>query len=179
MSDLKRFLPHLGVVLGVAIAVYALFFSSSEEDLIRGKLDQLEEAIKVTPAETNLVVRAARVNGAFKEIFDPQVSYDVPELTNATEGGRSALAKLAASAPQLWREASVDLDPLAIEVDEAGMSAVASGDATLTATRQSGELDRDTRTVSIRFDKIDGEWLVVSLSVSAKQGSDEDMFDEE
>jgi len=172
VNDFKRWLPHLGVVVGVCIAVYALFFSSGDEDLIRGKLDSLEEAIAVTPNETNIVVRAARIKGAFAEILAKEVSYEIPELAGANRSsGRRALASLAANAPRLWNTASVDLGPLAIEVDDEGMSAVAFGEVTLTATRQSGQLERDNRTVSMRFDKIDGEWLIVSLSVSAKEGS--------
>jgi hypothetical protein len=161
----------MGVMLGVCIVVYALFFSSTDEDLIREKLEQLELAIKVSPAETNIVIRGARVKAAFVEIFVKEVSYQIPELRNASRSGRTALAGLAANAPRLWREATVDLDPLTITVDDSGINAVAFGDATLTATRHGGALERDSRTVSLRFDKIDGDWQVVSMSVSAKEGA--------
>jgi hypothetical protein len=169
--DFKRWLPHVGVAVGVFIALYALFFSTSDEDAIRAQLEALQTAVRVTPDDTNIVVRAARTKGAFAEIFIKEVSYEIPELAHATGGGRTELAMLAANAPQLWREARVDLGALAIDIDQAGMSAVAYGEAHLVATRQGGDLERDSRTVSLRFDKIDDDWRIVSLSASPKEGA--------
>jgi phosphoribosylformylglycinamidine synthase len=166
---MRRWLPWAGIVAGVAIATYGLFFSDSEEDEIRELLDDLEEAVAVREDEKNLLLRAARVKGDFAEIFDKDVHFEIPEMTE-TVSGRPALVELAAAAPQLWRTAVVDLDGLAIEVDQGKTSAVASGDATLVATRHSGELERDKRTVSLRIDKIEGDWRIVSLSVSPKGG---------
>ena len=164
---MKRWLPHIGIALGVAIAIYALFFGSSDEDLIRAQLERLEDAVAVSDGGGNLVVRAAHVKKEFAEIFVKEVTFEVPELTTE-ESGRRALVALGASAPRLFRTATVDLDDLSIDVDEPGLTALAQGSATLTATRHSGEPDRDQRTVSLRFDKIDGEWRCVSLSVSQR-----------
>jgi hypothetical protein len=166
---MKRWLPHIGIVLGIAIAVYALFFSSSDEDIIRDKLAQLEQAVRVSGGDTNVVIRAAKVRKEFSEIFETQVTIEIPELTSVTSG-RTELVQLAASTPQLYRTASVDLGGLSVDVDQAGTSAVAYGEAVLTGTAQSGELRRDERTVSLRFDKIEGDWLIVQLSVSAAGG---------
>jgi hypothetical protein len=168
---MKRWLPHIGIVLGVCIAVYALFFSDSEEDLIRGRLDLLEESIQVTPQDSNVVFRLARIKKQFAEIFNKQVSFEIPELTSLSQSRRE-LVNLAANAPRLYTTASVDLGGLTIDIDTSKTSAVAYGEATLTATRAGGGLERDTRTVSLRFDKIEGEWRVVSLSVSAKGGAE-------
>jgi hypothetical protein len=167
---MKRWLPHIGIVLGVMLAVYALFFGSSDEDLIREQLERLEDAIAVSEGGQNVVVRAAHIRKEFSEIFIKDVSFEVPDLTTE-ESGRRALVALAASAPQLFRSAHVDLDSLAIGVDGPGLTAVAQGNATLTGTRQSGEPERDQRQVSLRFDKIDGNWLCVSLSVGNRGGS--------
>jgi hypothetical protein len=173
---MKRWLPHIGIAIGVAIAIYALFYSSSDEDLIGEKLEQLEEAVAVRGTETNLVVRTARVRKQFSEIFIKQVTFRIPELSRI-QGGRTELAGLAARAPQLYATATVDLGGLDIAVDESGSSAAAHGEATLTATRHSGELQRDTRTVMLRFDKIDDDWRIVSVSVSAKTDT-ESVLDE-
>jgi hypothetical protein len=164
---MKKYLPHLGIVIGVAIAVYALFLSESDEDRIRALLEKLEDAVAVSPDDTNVVVRAARVKNLFGEIFDKEVGYQIPEL-DAVSRGRAELGAVASKAPELWRSASVDLDALVITVDNTGMSAVAVGPASLNATRQNGQLENDTRTVSMTFDKIEGEWRVVRLSVSAR-----------
>ena len=162
---MKRYLPHLGVVIGIAIAVYALFFSDSEEDRIRAKLDQLEDAARVSDANTNIVVRTARVKKEFAEVFDKDVRFEIPELTS-DESGRDVLVGLAAQAPRMYQTVSVDLGGLDITVDEAGLTAIAQGPATLTGTR-GGQLERDDRTVSLSFDKIEGDWKVVMVSVSA------------
>ena len=165
---MKRWLPHIGIAVGLLIAVYALFFSSSDEDLIRARLDQIEDAVKVSGDGTNLVLRAARVKKEFSEIFVKEVSFEIPELSSSG-GARQELVALAASAPRLYSTATVDLGGLAVEIDDAGMSAVAFGEATIRGTQLSGEPQRDSRTVSLRFDKIDGDWRVVSLSVSPRR----------
>ncbi len=167
---MKRYLPHLGIALGVAIAVYALFFSESDEDRIRDVLDRLTDAIAVTPEDQNMVLRAAHIKGEFADIFTKEVSFAIPELNQAAGGKRVELVGLAAKAPQLWSDARVDLSGLSIRVDEAGLSAVAVGDAQLDAIRRGGQIERDTRKVSISLDKIDGDWRIVSLTVSAKGG---------
>jgi len=173
---MKRWLPHIGIAIGVAIAIYAFFYSSTDEDLIREKLEQLQEAVAVRSGDTNMVVRAARIRKEFSEVFVKQVSFQIPELTQAG-GGRNELAGLAAQAPRIYATATVDLAGLAVDVDDVGMTAGAHGEATMTATRHSGELQRDTRTVLLRFDKIEGDWRIVSVSVSAKTTT-EDAFAE-
>ncbi len=170
---MRRWLPHIGIVAGLCLAIYALFFSSSDEDEIRDLLDQLEGAIAVRAGNTNIVVRAAHVKKQFSEIFIKDVSFRIPELTQAPSGRRE-LVGLAANAPQLYRTASVDLSGLTVEVDDAAVSAVAYGKATLTASRHSGELERDDRTVSLRLDKIEGDWRIVGVSVSTKGGANPD-----
>jgi hypothetical protein len=163
---MKKWLPHIGIGIGLIIAVYALFFSSSEEDKIRAKLDLLETAVAVE-GQTNPVVRGARIKDAFSAIFIKQVAVEIPELTQA-KTGRTELVGLATQAPLAYETVSVDLGGLEIRLDQTALSAVAFGDAVLTGTRRSGELQRDDRQVSLRFDKIDGDWLIVSLTVSAK-----------
>lgn len=164
---MKRYLPHLGIVIGVAIAVYALFFSESDEDKIRTLLERLENAVAVTPDDTNLVLRAARVKNELTKVFTKEVSFDIPELSNVS-AGRDELVGLAAKAPQVWRAGTIHLDGLAISIDDAGMGGLAVGDARLNATRHDGQVQRDTRKVSISLEKIEGQWRIVSMTVSAK-----------
>ena len=63
----KRWLPHIGIVAGLCLAIYALFFSSSDEDEIRALLEHLEDAVAVRKGNTNIVVRAAHVRKEFSE----------------------------------------------------------------------------------------------------------------
>jgi hypothetical protein len=165
---MRRWLPHIGIALGVAIALYALFFGKSAEDRIRARLDALAQAVSVVDGETNIVIRAARLRQAFAEIFVKNVSVAIPELADHV-AGRDDLVELGASAPRFYQTVRVDLGKLAVKLDQDETSAVAYGEAELTATRLDGGPESDSRTVSLRLDLIDGEWRVVDVSVSAKQ----------
>jgi hypothetical protein len=155
------------VVLGLGIFAYATLFGTTDEELIRARLVALADAIEVKPSEQNLVLRGARIKDAFGGIFVKEVRIEIPELTEL-RSGRMELVQLAAQAMTMYRTATVDAAGLSIDLDKASLTAVASGKVTLHATRHSGDAQLDTRTVSIRFDKIDGQWLIVSVGVSAK-----------
>jgi len=161
---MRRYIPYVGIALGVALAVYALFFAQSSEDEIRDRLDRLEAALALEP-ETQTVIRAARIKGAFKDLFVKEVTFDVPEL-DGSDQGRNELVSLAASAPKVFQQAHVDLDGLTVDVAEDDKSAIAVGEAVLIGAQHGQAVRRSTRTVSIRFDEIEGAWLIVSLSVS-------------
>jgi len=165
---MRRWLPHVGLLIGLGLVIYALFFAQDDTDRIRQQLEALEAAVEVKPQE-NVVIRAARVRSAFVEIFSKDVRFEVPELL-AGQSDRKELVKVASSAPQQFRSAIIDTDRLQIDVDNAGETAVATGDVTLSGVRLSGEPTRDERTVSIRFDAIEGQWRIVSLTVSMPQG---------
>lgn len=167
---MRRYLPLLGIALGLAIAIYALFFSESDEDEIRALLERLEVAARVSSDDTNLVVRAARIKGEFAEIFTKEVTFDIPELSSMN-AGRAELTGLAAKAPQLWQTATIDLDDLNIAVNDEALGAVAVGNAVLDATRLNGQLERDDRKVSISLEKIEGKWQIVAVTVSAKDNA--------
>lgn len=169
---MRRWLPHIGLVLGLSIAIYALFFADTDEERIRSRLDQLEDVIVVTADDTNVMVRTARVKKEFVEIFVKEVTIEIPELTEV-HTGRDELIGLAGNAPQLYRTASVSLGGLHIDVDKSKTSAVAYGEVTLNATRHNGEIESDTRIVSLRFDKVEDEWRIVSVNVSASGESAE------
>jgi len=166
---MKRWLPHFGIVAGLVIAIYALFFGSSDEDAIRANLTRLEDAVEVKNANTNFVVRFSQLKKEFAEIFIKKVSFQIPELSNH-DNDRTELAKLASQAPRAYQQARIDLSGLSVEIDKEGLSAVAYGDAVLDGVKLGGEPARDTREVSIRLDKIDGQWRIVSLTVSERKG---------
>ena len=163
----RRWVPLLAVVLGLGIFAYATFFGPTDEELVRSRLDALASAIEVKPSEQNVVLRAARIKEAFGSIFVKDVALAIPELTEL-RSGRKELVQVAAQAMSLYRAAWVDVTSLGIDIDKMGLSAVASGKVTLHATSHGGEAQLDTRTVSLRFDKVEGKWLIVSVSVSTK-----------
>jgi hypothetical protein len=161
---MKRWLPHAGIVIGLAIAVYALFFAESEEDRIMAQLEALESAVAVS-GDDSPVLRGARVKKAFDALFSKDVAFEIPELVELG-GGRNELVRLATAAPQRYQRARVDLGGLRIDLASDKQTAVAHGPAILTAVERNGEPRRDTRTVSLRLDKVEGAWLIVSFSVS-------------
>lgn len=164
---MRRWLPHIGILIGLGLVVYALFFAEDDADRIRERLEQLEAAVEVKPQE-NVVIRAARVRKELVEIFVKDVHFEIPELLE-NQSGRKELIGVASSAPQQFRAARIDTDGLRIDIDDAGESAVCTGNVTLAGVRQSGEPARDERTVSIRLDEIEGEWRIVSFTVSMPQ----------
>jgi hypothetical protein len=169
----RRWVPLLAVVLGLGIFGYAVFFGSTDEELIRARLSAFASAVEVKAAEQNVVIRAARIKDAFNEIFVKDVSIEIPELTDL-RSGRKELVQVAAQAMSLYRTAWVDVSGLTVNIDKVGQSAVASGAVRLHATRHSGEAELDSRTVSIRLDKIEGHWRIVSVAVSASQDPEDD-----
>jgi hypothetical protein len=163
----RRWVPLLAIVLGLGAFGYATFFGATDEELLRARLDALAGAIEVKPSEQNIVLRAARIKEAFSTIFVKDVAIAIPELTEL-RSGRKELVQVAAQAMTFYRTAWVDVGGLGLDVDKAGLSAVASGKVKLHATSHGGEAQLDERTVSLRFDKIEGKWLIVSVAVSTK-----------
>jgi hypothetical protein len=166
---MKRFLPLGVAVLGLGIFVYAVFFASSDEDEIRDRLELLASSVEVTGQQENIVLRGARIRDTFESLFTKEVVIEIPELTSVSTG-RMELVSLATQAPSWYRSASVDVSSLDVQIDDAGLSAHVVGPVILTATRLSGEPIRDRRTVSLRFDKIDDDWRIVGVTVSAPEG---------
>ncbi len=165
--DLRRWLPLVAVAFGALLVLGAVFFGKTEEERVRQRLHQLEDAVAVDGSE-NPLLRAARLRKDFADLVAQNVAVAIPEL-GAGEGGRAHLVEVAAGAANEWRTARVDLGALTIRLDEAKEHAVCVGDAKLTATRAGGEPERDVRTVSLRLDKLDGQWRVVDVSVSASR----------
>ena len=161
---MKRWLPHLGIALGLAIALYALFFAESAEDRVRAQLDAVAGAIAVK-GEENPVLRAARVEKAFEGLVIREDRFEIPELTEG-ETGRNELVRLATVASQTYQSARVDLSGLRIDLDQSETTAMAHGEASLIGVRRTGEPVRDHRQVALRFDKVDDLWLIASISVS-------------
>jgi hypothetical protein len=162
---MKRWLPYLGIALGTALVVYALFFAKTEEERIRARLDELESTVAVDDARETPLVRAARLRKSFAEIFAKDVSLAIPEL-GATDKGRAALADLALSAQEQLARIDLELDDLAIRLDESKERALAVGVAHLRGTQRDGTRTLDDRTVSLRLDRIEGQWRIVDVTVS-------------
>ncbi|MBM4375068.1 MAG: hypothetical protein FJ095_08290 [Deltaproteobacteria bacterium] len=162
---MRRWLPYLGIALGIALVAYALFFVRSDEERIRERLTELASSVEVKDRRETPMIRAARVRKSFATLFSKEVRLAVPEL-GTVDRGREPLVDLTVSAQSEFASVALDLDGLSIRLDESKEHGLAVGTAKLSGTREDGTLSRDTRTVSLRLDRQEDEWRIVDVSVS-------------
>ena len=154
---------------GVVFAVWLVFFRSSDEALIRAKLAKLAVETRVTAEDTstNPIGRFAHVNDAFKTLFDRDVRVSIPEIPGV-QSGRKDVAELVTNAPRVVRTFDVDFSAIEIKLDDSKAGALVGTTATINAIEQGGATRSDKRAVDFRFAKIDGDWLITSLTVWPK-----------
>jgi len=162
---MKRALVIAACVLVACVAGWFLFFKTTDEREIQKKLDRLALAVKVDGAE-NPIVRGARINSEFSEIFVKEVLIEIPELTEI-KSGRQPLTGVATQAGSYYTSVKLSFDRVEIVLDDAKRSARVGATASMVASRGGGD-ERDTREVTFRFDKIDGDWKIASIVVSPK-----------
>lgn len=168
MADVKRLVAIAAGVLGIGVIGYAVFSEPSDEEQIRELLERLETAVVVDGRE-NLLIRKARIDGEFDEIFDADVRVSIPELTSLKDG-RSGLSMVATQAGSYFQTASVDIDDLELEVGSIGANVNAR--ASLVATRSGGP-ERDDRQVRFELSKSSGDWLITAVEVTPRWEEDE------
>ncbi|XXY53076.1 nuclear transport factor 2 family protein [Sorangium sp. So ce269] len=170
---MKRWLPLGLIAVGVVLAVVALLFSPSDEDRIRDRLTQLEEAVRIDDGERNPIVRHGRVRKEFAEIFTKEASASVVELGDRISG-RDELAAAATQAAVIYQTADVSLGDTEIKVDPAGMTAEVTATATVTGARHGHPVRRDELPVALRLEKVDGDWKIISATVSPRRAPGDD-----
>lgn len=164
---MKRWLAILAGAAGLGLVGWAVFGGPSDEEQIRELIERLESAIEVDGQE-NPVGRMARLNGAFKEIFTKDVQVSIPELTSL-QGGRRELADVATRASGYFEGGDVEIGIDELTIDGSKQGAHARTTATLTGTKAGGSgPERDTRKVTFRFTRDDGDWRIYALSVSGR-----------
>jgi hypothetical protein len=163
---MKRWILIALALCGLALIGYALFAEPSDEERILAQLERLEHAVSVEEPAQNMLLRKSRIDSEFREIFDKDVSFAIPELSGS-HTGRNELGLLAARAGTYYE--TIDLGFSDVSVTVGNVGAHVRGSATLTASR-SGNPERDTRQVEFQFSKVDGDWLVTSISVAPKTG---------
>ncbi len=152
------------VLAASAAALGWLIFGGSDEERIRAQLIKLCDAVGTREGEA-LPFRTARLNGAFTELLQPDVTFDAPELERAQ--GIRQLSLLASSGPRLFGQFSVSLEQTEISLDQKAKQARATALVLLTGDG-GGELRRDRRTVQFQLSKADGDWKVYGIQVAAK-----------
>jgi phosphoribosylformylglycinamidine synthase len=172
---MKRWLPLGLIAAGLIGLVYAIFFWSSDEDQIRARLAQLADTVRISDGELNPVVRHGRIRQEFAEIFVKEVRAEVSELSEGLHG-RNELAAAATQVAGAYRSADVSFGGVDIRIDRSGMTADVNASATVTGAQHGQPVRRDERQVSFQFEKIDGDWKIVSLTVAARQEANDEGF---
>lgn len=155
----------VGLALVAIAATYVIFFRKTEEDRIREKLRALAEAIGKSEGE-NEMLRAMRVEKAFGRIFMRDVDLQISE-TREGKHPRHELATLTVGAGHVASKISLRYESVRIEVDRPVSSTShgwVTGTAIITASRNAGGGDSETREVVIRFDREEEEWRIASVS---------------
>lgn len=166
----KRWVAIAAGAIAIGIAVWALFLrGGSDDDAVREAVRRTAAAVKVVPGE-NPVMRATRVRSELIETIAPDVSINIPELTEVTRG-RDPLIGVAIAAAQAWERADITISFGKVQLDPG--TAFVSATATLNATPHGGSTaaDRDTRRCSFRLEKRDGTWRIYELTVFAREGT--------
>ena len=167
---MKRWAVIAALLAGViSIALWALFFrGGSDDDAVRKAVQRTAAAVKVIPGE-NAVMRATRVRSELIATIAPDVSINIPELTELTRG-RDALIGAAIAGAAAWERADITVSFGNVQLDPG--TAFVSATATLNATPHGGSSsvsDRDTRRCSFLLEKRDGNWRIYELTVFPKE----------
>ncbi|WP_437765013.1 nuclear transport factor 2 family protein [Sorangium sp. So ce281] len=170
---MKRWIPLGLIAAGAVLGAAALLLSPSEEERIRDRLTQLENAVRIDDGERNPLVRHGRIRGEFAEIFAKEASARIVEIGDSLRG-RDELANAATQAVVVYQTAEVSLGGTEIQVDPAGMTAEVTATATVTGARHGREVRRDELPVVLRLEKIDGEWKIVSATVHPRHTPGDD-----
>ncbi len=168
---MKRWLAIVGGLLGVSLIGYAVFAGESDEELIRQRLIQLEDAVRVE-GQVNPLMRMAQVNKAFKEIFTEEArirfSQDAvelyPQVVNIGRG-RTGLAKAAGQGLSYLQRFDVDFGRIEIELNGDSGAQVKTL-ATIDASNRSAYGRGEKRSVSFVFFN-DDQWRIESIAVGA------------
>jgi hypothetical protein len=157
----------LGSIAAVSLGGIAAYFllRGGDEAQIREALARLAKVIRIAKDDSPLG-RAARIKGAFDDLFVERVSVDIPELPDARPG-RAELVRLASAAFGIWSSLEADFASVRVAFEPgANASAAAAVDATVTlrGARSGGGEKGDTRKVAFRFVK-DSGWRIASVTV--------------
>lgn len=164
----RRWFPLGVVVVAVVVAVYALFFMSSEEEQIRGRLDQLAEAVRIEEGELNPLVRQGRVREELEDLFTKGASASVAELEDDLQG-RDAIISAAIQLAVVYQSAHVSFGDVKVRIDAGGKAAKVSAVARVTGASHGQPSQREKRRVAFQLEKGEGGWRIASATVASAE----------
>lgn len=154
----------LGAAVALGSAILYGVLKPSDEEAIRGTLVRLAKAIELRDANTNPLLRKARLDSEFKAIFDEDVRVHIDDLPHVPTG-RAALAGYAAQGALALSSFSVDFDHVEVKLDDAKQSAMVNAVANVAATQHGAGGRRGERAVSFRFARLEGAWKITTATV--------------
>jgi hypothetical protein len=152
-------------LIGVA-AIYVLFIRKTDEDRIRGQLAALGAAVQEDEGD-NLLLRAARIERQFPHLFLKEVELHVPDVSEGRRARRD-LATYAAGSGKLATRIELRFSSVHVELERAAQGtqrAWVTADATVAATLREGGARRETRPLSLRFEKDEEEWKIADVAL--------------
>jgi hypothetical protein len=159
----RKRIGWLLVVGSLGLLGYVVFGSSDDDQVVK-RIKALASAVE-THEDESIVFRTARINKAFKEGLEPDVTFRAPELPS--QHGIRELSTLAAGAGHMFGAIHLSVGATDVHVD--GAVAHAVSEVTLTSAR-GNELHGDRRSVRFELHRASGDWRVSSIDVAAKSG---------
>jgi hypothetical protein len=166
---LTRWLAVVGLVLGISLVGYAVFARETDEEKIHGLLMRLEKAVSVDGnTAKNPLFRAGQLRRDFADLFDRNVSYDVPELSTPSAGSESLVA-LAARSSMSLTTLDVSFSNIDVQIVPPGTRATTSTIAKIQAFRGTDPYEQSERRVRFVLTKQNGDWRITSFTVSSSR----------
>jgi hypothetical protein len=159
----RRSLAIVGVVIGLALILYALFGRQSDEERIRARLQRLADVVSFSEPG-NVVARGLTLKGAFRDAFTDSIRGEIPELGSARTS-RESLVELGLQSTRFARSLSLDFSEIAIEVDATRTSGDVTATAEVRAVTREGEERWDDRSVRFLFAKTSDGWQIARFRV--------------
>lgn len=154
------------ITAGAALVAAALFLRDSDEDRIKARLDELADVVHLDAGD-NLLLRGARIQRAFNELFTPDVVVHAAELPGDSQG-RDALVALATKPPLQIDSADLAFQHVSVQLVAGHRSARVQADVVVTSSDASGA-HRERRQGVFRFAKVDGKWRIAGVDLSADE----------
>jgi hypothetical protein len=154
-------------LVGAAALAYFLL-RPSDEERIRWQLAALGRAVVIDPAEKDPRARPLRVHEAFQKILEPSVRVEIPGVVEDVRD-RDELTGMAVAVGDTLTDLTVDLRAVRVKVEPGARAARVQASATFAGAVRGGRGDRLVREVTVRFEKVDGEWRIASIAADVDE----------
>lgn len=157
---LPRRVGRMAAAVAALLTVVPPACARSDEDRIRGQLDEVAQIVSVEDRETPLIRQARASRLVTYLTADADVDVGAPFSPVA---GRDAVARVAAAVRVPAGGMSVEFRDVRMTVDDPTRRALASATAVVTAGADVGGELLQARELEMVFSEIDGQWLIAQV----------------